>query len=112
MLVSEWVKNKGGIDVIEKESRERAETIYSIIDSSDFFVPAVSSDSRSYTNITFRLKDESLEKTFISEAANAGLVGLKGHRSVGGIRVSNYNAMTLDGIKKLGDFMKAFEQKA
>lgn len=112
MLVSLWAKNKGGIDVLEKESTWRAQMVYNAIDSTDFYVPAVEKESRSNTNITFRLKDETLEKTFIDEAKKIDLVGLKGHRSVGGIRVSNYNAMTKKGIETLVDFMKTFEQKA
>ncbi len=110
-LVTEWAIKNGGIDFLEKESKKRADMLYEVLDSSDFYIPTSDKDSRSLTNITFRFKDESLEKPFIDEAKKQGLIGLKGHRSVGGIRASNYNAMTTEGIKKLIEIMKSFENK-
>jgi phosphoserine aminotransferase len=77
----------------------------------DYFKGTADSDSRSWMNITMRLPSEDLEKKFIAEAKSAGFVGLKGHRSVGGIRVSLYNAITLEAAEKLADFMESFKKK-
>ena len=88
-----------------------AGAIYTLIDANpDYFRAPVRQDSRSWMNIVFRLSSEALEQKFISEANAAGLIGLKGHRSVGGIRVSLYNAMTLEGAEKVADFMEEFRK--
>lgn len=111
-LVLEWVEKQGGLIQIEKNNEKKGEILYGTMDDdSDFFRGAAEKDSRSMMNVTMRLPSEELEKTFISEAAEAGFHGLKGHRSVGGIRVSMYNAMSIQGIEKLIDFMKAFRKK-
>lgn len=110
-LVFEWVKKEGGIEAIEKINKRKASLIYDILDSSDFFRGTVREDSRSIMNITFRLPSEDLEKQFLSEALDNGMLGLKGHRSVGGIRVSAYNAVPLEALETLSDFMKTFEKK-
>ena len=85
--------------------------IYSLIDSSDFWRSPVDKESRSITNIVFRLPSEPLEAQFLSQASEAGMVGLKGHRSVGGIRASIYNAVSVEAVKSLVSFMKEFEKK-
>ncbi len=109
-LVMKWILDTGGIDKVEKINQQKAKLLYDTIDSSNYYRPTAKSDSRSIMNITFRLPSEDLEKQFISEANAAGLVGLKGHRSVGGIRASIYNAMPLDGVEKLMDHMKKFQK--
>lgn len=109
-LVLEWVKEQGGVKAVEEVNRQKAELLYSTIDESDgFYRGTTAKDSRSWMNATMRLPSEELEKEFISQARGQGLGGLKGHRSVGGIRVSMYNAMPLAGIEKLVDFMKSFK---
>lgn len=111
-LVLEWVKSLGGLAAIEKRNQEKADILYGIIDSNpDFYKGAVEKESRSFMNVTFRLPSEDLEVKMISEAKAAGFGGLKGHRSVGGIRVSMYNAMEPQGIRELTEFMKDFAQK-
>ncbi len=110
-LVLEWVKKQGGLAAVEKVNREKKDIIYALIDQHpDFFRGTAEPASRSWMNITMRLPSEELEKKFIAEAKEAGFVGLKGHRSVGGIRVSMYNAMPLEGVKKLADFMENFRK--
>jgi phosphoserine aminotransferase len=111
-LVLEWVKEQGGLAAIEKVNDQKQKLLYSTIDNSNgYFRGTVEKSDRSWMNATLRMRDEELEKKFISEAKKAGFVGLKGHRSVGGIRVSMYNAFPLAGIEKLvgfmGDFRKA-----
>jgi phosphoserine aminotransferase len=109
-LIMKWILNQGGIDKVETVNKKKAAMVYDVLDSSDFFKPTARKDSRSIMNITFRLPSEELEKTFISQATEQGMVGLKGHRSVGGIRASIYNAMTEKGVSALVDFMKIFEK--
>ncbi len=111
-LSLQWLKRQGGPAGIEQHNREKAAMIYAAIDGSGgFYRGHAEKDSRSLMNITFRLPGEELEERFVKEAANAGLVGLKGHRSVGGIRASVYNAMSQDGCRALAEFMLAFQQK-
>nr|MBC8391044.1 3-phosphoserine/phosphohydroxythreonine transaminase [Deltaproteobacteria bacterium] len=85
--------------------------LYDLIDSSGFYRGTAEPESRSMMNITFRLSEEELEKKFIQEAVDNDLGGLKGHRSVGGCRASIYNAVTIEAVKALADFMKEFERK-
>jgi phosphoserine aminotransferase len=111
-LVFQWVKKLGGLAEIEKVNRKKADLIYAAIDESGGFyrghaVPA----ARSIMNIPFRLPSEELEATFVSEAKKNGLIGLKGHRSVGGIRASIYNAMSVEGAQALAQFMKDFQRQ-
>jgi phosphoserine aminotransferase len=109
-LTLQWVKEHGGLAAIEKINRDKAEMLYAAIDQSDgFYRGTVEVDSRSWMNVPIRLASEELEAAFIAEAKSQGMGGLKGHRSVGGIRVSMYNAMPLAGIEKLVAFMKAFK---
>lgn len=110
-LVLEWIKKQGGLDAVEKVNRQKKDTIYNLMDTyPDFFRGTVEKDSRSWMNLTLRLPDEDLEKKLIAEAKAAGFVGLKGHRSVGGIRISLYNAMTLEGAQKVAEFMETFRK--
>jgi len=106
--VLKWIIDQGGVSAIGKINEKKAALIYDILDSSDFYRGTVQKGSRSKMNIPFRLPNEDLEKEFIASAAAEGLVGLKGHRSVGGIRASMYNAMPMEGAQKLADLMTAF----
>lgn len=109
--VLKWILEQGGLEAIEKVNRAKADLLYGTLDSlNDFYSPNVDKDSRSWMNITFRLKNEELEAKFISEAKENDLIGLKGHRSAGGIRASTYNALPLEGVERLVDFMKKFKQ--
>jgi phosphoserine aminotransferase len=107
-----WVKDRGGAQAMEKENEAKAKLIYGAIDeNSDFFRCPIEPESRSYMNVVFRLPNEELENKFISDGKKATFIGLKGHRSVGGIRVSIYNANTLDSVKDMVRFMKDFAAK-
>ena len=111
-LVLKWLKGQGGLEGIAAHNEEKAGYVYNTIDSSNgFYSGHAEKSSRSLMNITFRLPNEDLEKAFISQAAEIGLKGLKGHRSVGGIRASIYNAMPKAGCKALADFMVEFQKK-
>ncbi len=105
----EYVKKLGGLDAVQKLNHRKQELVYQAIDGSDgYYRGTVEVGSRSWMNATMRMRDEALEKQFIAEARENGLAGLKGHRSVGGIRASMYNAMSLEGIQTLVGFMKDF----
>ncbi|MDQ3745620.1 MAG: 3-phosphoserine/phosphohydroxythreonine transaminase [Acidobacteriota bacterium] len=109
-LVCKWVKEQGGLEAIHKRNQEKARKIYDVIDSTDFYRGHAAPDSRSNMNVTFRLPSEELEKKFTAEATAQGLDGLKGHRSVGGIRASIYNAFPIEGVEALTQFMRDFER--
>lgn len=109
-LVCKWLKEKGGLEAMHRENEEKATLLYDAIDSSDFYRGHADADARSLMNVTFRLPTEELEKKFTAEATAQGLDGLKGHRSVGGIRASIYNAFPKDGVGALVSFMKEFER--
>lgn len=111
-LVAKWLISLGRLEAIAKINEEKAKLIYDEIDnSSDFYRGHAEKDSRSKMNVVFRLPSEELEKQFVKEATERGLVGLKGHRSVGGLRASIYNAFPLEGIKALVEFMREFKSK-
>ncbi len=111
-LVLKWIEDKfGGLEQIEEHNKKKAGLLYDHFDSSDFYRGTAEKDSRSLMNVTFRLPSEDLEKEFVAESAKNGLGGLKGHRSVGGCRASIYNAMPIEGVEALVDFMKSFEAK-
>ena len=110
-LVCKWLKGKGGLASMQEENEAKAKLIYDAIDQTDFYRGHADPDSRSVMNVTFRLPSEDLEKKFASEATAAGMDGLKGHRSVGGIRASIYNAFPREGCEALVEFMKEFEKK-
>ena len=102
---------QGGLIAVENTNRKKKDAIYNVIDANpDYFRAFVRKNSRSWMNIVFRLSSEELEHKFISEAKAMGFIGLKGHRSVGGIRVSLYNAMTLEGAEKVAEFMENFRR--
>jgi phosphoserine aminotransferase len=109
-LVLKWLVGQGGLEVVERRNEEKAKVLYDAIDSTGFYRGHAQPDSRSLMNVTFRLPSEELEKQFVSEATKAGLDGLKGHRSVGGIRASIYNAFPKQGVEALVAFMKEFER--
>ena len=110
-LVFQWLKRKGGLQGIGDLNRRKAERLYGAIDGSSFYRNPVAKDARSWMNVPFTLARPELDKTFISEANKAGLVTLEGHRSVGGMRASLYNAMPLEGVDALVAFMKEFERR-
>ncbi|HJQ24026.1 MAG TPA: 3-phosphoserine/phosphohydroxythreonine transaminase [Blastocatellia bacterium] len=109
-LVLGWLLEQGGLEAIGKQNEEKAGLLYEAIDATDFYRPHAAPDCRSLMNVTFRLPSEDLEKQFVAEATKAGLNGLKGHRSVGGIRASIYNAFPRAGVEALVSFMKEFER--
>jgi len=110
-LVCQWLQDKGGLVAMQQENEAKAKLLYDAIDRSDFYHGHAEADSRSRMNVTFRLPTEDLEKQFVKEATAAGLDGLKGHRSVGGLRASIYNAFPREGVEALVSFMQQFEQK-
>lgn len=111
-LVFKWAKNMGGLAAMEKHNREKADIVYKAIDDSGgFYRGHTKPEARSLMNIPFRLPSEQLEETFAKESKAAGLIGLKGHRSVGGMRASVYNAMSVQGAKELANFMGDFQRK-
>lgn len=109
-LVCQWLKDKGGLAGMQRENEEKAGLLYDAIDATDFYRGHADADCRSIMNVTFRLPSEELEKKFASQATAEGLDGLKGHRSVGGIRASIYNAFPRAGVERLVSFMKEFER--
>lgn len=109
LLVMRRLETLGGLSAVAKANKAKAAVIYDVIDESEgFYKGHAEKDSRSLMNITFRLPDEELEKRFLTEAKEHGFVGLPGHRSVGGVRASVYNAMPIEGCTALADFMRAF----
>ncbi len=109
--VLQWLEDQGGISGIQSINRQKSNLLYTTIDQSEFYRGTAHRGSRSDMNVTFRLNKEDLEQTFIDEAAHQGLLALKGHRSVGGMRASIYNACTLESVQILVDYMKDFEQR-
>jgi phosphoserine aminotransferase len=110
-LVFKWLKGLGGLKVMGERNRQKAQALYAAIDASSFYRNPVDLDSRSWMNVTFTLADSKLDPVFLEAAAGAGLHGLKGHRIVGGMRASLYNAMTLGGVEQLVAFMREFERR-
>jgi phosphoserine aminotransferase len=111
-LCLEELKNQGGVSAVEKINRKKAQILYDVIDKSDgFYKGHAKKDSRSLMNVTFNLKTPELEEKCVKEALEHDLIGLKGHRSVGGMRASIYNAMSLEGVQTLADFLKEFQEK-
>jgi len=108
-LVFEWLLEQGGVTAIEQQNIAKATLLYDYIDATDFYINQVAIDNRSRMNVPFFLKDESLNDAFIAGAEAAGLLQLKGHRSVGGMRASIYNAMPLEGVQALVEYMQSFE---
>ena len=107
----EWIKEQGGIAAVQKVNEEKAKILYDFLDSSKLFKGTVEKEDRSLMNVPFVTGDADLDAKFVKEATAAGLVNLKGHRTVGGMRASIYNAMPVEGVKTLVEFMKKFEQE-
>lgn len=108
--VVKWVEKMGGLKAMEERNIKKAKILYDILDNSSFYKPHAEKDSRSNMNVTFTTPSKELDEKFVNEAKMLGLENLKGHRLVGGIRASIYNAMSLDGVNALAEFMKKFEQ--
>ncbi|NKB24410.1 MAG: 3-phosphoserine/phosphohydroxythreonine transaminase [Kiritimatiellae bacterium] len=108
-LVTRWLLKQGGLEEVQKRNEDKALRLYRAIDKSSFFEGTALKDYRSDMNVTFNLSTEDLEQTFVQEASQHDLKGLKGHRSVGGVRASIYNAFPLEGVETLTHFMKEFE---
>ncbi|MDR2240130.1 MAG: 3-phosphoserine/phosphohydroxythreonine transaminase [Zoogloeaceae bacterium] len=108
-LVFQWIKQQGGLAAMEKHNREKAALLYAFLDQSRFFVSPVAKADRSLMNVPFTLKKAELDEEFLKGAKARGMIQLKGHRSVGGMRASIYNAMPIDGIRALVNYMKEFE---
>ncbi len=111
-LVFEWIEASGGVGRMAELNQQKSDTFYQYLDQSAFYRNDIPAEFRSHMNIPFQIVDETLHGRFISEAEAAGLSSLKGHRSVGGMRASIYNAMPIDGIEALISFMQDFESKA
>lgn len=109
-LVFQWLKRNGGLSAMAERNRRKAEKLYSVIDASDFYANPVDPACRSWMNVPFILPDPALDADFLAQAKAAGLVALKGHRSVGGMRASIYNAMPEEGVDKLIELMAEFER--
>jgi len=109
-LVLDWVEEQGGPEGMRKLREERSGMLYDVLDSSRLFHCHAEKGSRSGMNVTFRTGDEALDAKFVQEAAEAGFVNLKGHRKTGGMRASIYNAMPVEGVEKLCDFIRAFDR--
>lgn len=110
-LVFDWLQSLGGVEAIEVINAKKASLLYDYIDESDFYQNTIAIEHRSLMNIPFWLKDEALNKSFLTASEKVGLTALKGHRMVGGMRASIYNAMPIEGVEALVDFMTKFEQE-
>ena len=110
-LVFEWLLAQGGLAAVEQKNIAKAALLYDYLDQSSFYVSPVRTDDRSRMNVPFKLVDESLDAAFLKGAQERGMLQLKGHRSVGGMRASIYNAMPLEGVQALVDYMKEFERR-
>jgi phosphoserine aminotransferase len=110
-LVFQWLKRQGGLTAIGEVNRRKAEKLYKAIDDSDFYSNPIAVGHRSRMNVPFKLRDDSLNGEFLAQAERAGLLNLQGHRSVGGMRASIYNATPESGVDKLLGFMSDFEKK-
>ena len=110
-LVFQWIKERGGLSAMAEINERKAAKLYAAIDSSNFYSSPVAKDARSWMNIPFTLADSTLDAAFLSQAGERGLLALKGHRSVGGMRASIYNAMPEEGVDALVAFMQEFEQE-
>lgn len=111
MLTLRWLKKMGGVSSIEKLNNEKANLLYTAIDTLPTFIPTVAKEDRSKMNVVFVMKDAELEKEFLDLCKKENMVGIKGHRSVGGFRASLYNALPLSSVKALTDLMKEFAEK-
>lgn len=109
--VFKWIKQNGGLEAMKKRNVEKAKILYDYLDSTDFYIAHANKDSRSIMNVTFKTKSPELDNKFVEEAKLYNIANIKGHRSVGGMRASIYNAMPIEGVKALVEFMKKFEEE-
>lgn len=109
--VFKWIKDNGGLEAMKKRNEEKAQILYDYLDTTDFYIAHAKKDSRSMMNVTFKTNSPELDALFVEEAKKYNIVSIKGHRSVGGMRASIYNAMPKEGVETLVKFMKEFEQK-
>lgn len=107
----QWIQSEGGLKAMGERNRQKAEALYGYIDGSGYYSNPVQVNARSWMNVPFRLRDEALDQRFLQESEAAGLLALKGHRSVGGMRASIYNAMPMSGVDALISFMRDFAQR-
>jgi phosphoserine aminotransferase len=107
-----WLLKQGGVKAIEKRNQEKADLLYNFLDQSSLYENRVTKEYRSRMNVTFFLKDENLNAEFLAQSNAAGLVALRGHKAAGGMRASIYNAMPIEGVKALVEFMRDFERRA
>lgn len=110
-LVFKWIKSLGGLSAMQQQNQAKAQLLYQFIDQSDFYRNTVAVNNRSIMNVTFLSPNEELDKKFVSEATQANIIGIKGHRIAGGMRASIYNAMEIEGVKYLIEFMQQFEKQ-
>ena len=110
-LVFKWLRAKGGLAAMEKENIAKAALLYDFLDTSEFFISPVARENRSRMNVPFTLKNTDLDEEFLKRAKARGMIQLKGHRSVGGMRASIYNAMPIEGVKTLVELMREFEKQ-
>jgi phosphoserine aminotransferase len=110
-LVFKWIKQQGGLAALEQKNIEKAKLLYDFLDSSGFFANPVAKEDRSRMNVPFTLKKPELDPVFLKGAEERGMVQLKGHRSVGGMRASIYNAMPIEGVRRLVEYMRDFEAR-
>ena len=111
IIIFEWIESTGGVEQMAVLNQHKADTLYQYLDQSAFYMNRIPAEYRSHMNIPFQIVDESLHGQFIAGAETAGLSSLKGHRSVGGMRASIYNAMPIEGIEALITFMTDFESR-
>ncbi len=110
-LILDWIEEEGGLSAIQKRNEKKARLLYDYLDTSDFYTTQVRKEDRSLMNVTFRSPNKELDELFVKESILHGFTNLKGHRAVGGMRASIYNAMPIEGVQKLIGFMKEFEEK-
>ncbi len=110
-LVFEWLQRQGGLAAVERRNIEKAALLYDYLDATEFYSNSVRREDRSRMNVPFKLRDETLDEAFLKGAKEAGMVQLKGHRAVGGMRASIYNAMPIEGVRTLVAYMKDFERR-
>ena len=108
-LVLEWIEKQGGLTAMQERNEKKAKLLYDYLDQSDFYITTAKKEDRSLMNVTFTTPSKELDALFVSESIRAGMSNLKGHRAVGGIRASIYNAMPIEGVEHLVAFMRAFE---
>ena len=110
-LMCDWLEEQGGAAGMEKINIKKAQMLYDVLDASKLFTVSAEPGSRSFMNVTFRSPSDEMDAKFVAESVKAGFTNLKGHRSVGGMRASIYNAMPMEGVEKLCDFIQKFEKE-